>query len=235
MVFPIKPTCYDMAVELLPASVCTGHLTIRHRHAFVRKDNEIATEDGVIGTHNEQHIYLSVNLSASSGPSRHHATQPAFLVMNRRPTFLLNHQLLSHNKRQREDNLCTSVTHLLFLYHMATAAVLTPHDVPTTLNYLAFTLNGEPPYNFTYNPPPEGLPQSNIAVETINTVVHDIRGKEDTASLDITGFEFVQHSSEEKVFVDEEAIRTRYYKEVEELLKKHTGAKRVLIFDHTIR
>lgn len=118
---------------------------------------------------------------------------------------------------------------------MAAAAVLTPHDVPTTLNYFASTLNGEPPYNFTYSPPPEGLPQSNIAVEAINTVVHDIRGKEDTASLDITGFEFVQHSSEEKEFVNEEAIRTRYYKEVEELLKKHTGAKRVSIFDHTIR
>jgi len=117
---------------------------------------------------------------------------------------------------------------------MATA-VLAPHDVPTSLYYLGSTLDGEPPYNFTYNPPPGGLPQSNIVVETINTVVHDIRGKEDTASLDITGFEFVQHSSEEKEFVDEEAVRTRYYKEVEELLKKHTGAKRVLIFDHTIR
>ena len=120
-------------------------------------------------------------------------------------------------------------------YDMATAAVLAPHDVPTSLNYFSSTSNGEPPYNFTYNPPPEGLPQSNVTVEAVNTVIHDIRGKEDSASLDTTGFEFVQHSSEEKVFVDEEAIRTRYYKEVEELLKKHTGAKRVLIFDHTIR
>jgi len=62
-----------------------------------------------------------------------------------------------------------------------------------------------------------------------------VRGKEDTVSLETTGFEFVQHVSEEKLFVDEEAIRTKYYKEVEELLKKHTGAKRILIFDHTIR
>ncbi|ETW78716.1 hypothetical protein HETIRDRAFT_459913 [Heterobasidion irregulare TC 32-1] len=28
---------------------------------------------------------------------------------------------------------------------------------------------------------------------------------------------------------------TRYYKEVEKLLKKHTGAKRVFVFDHIIR
>jgi hypothetical protein len=118
---------------------------------------------------------------------------------------------------------------------MATAAVLTPRDVHTSLNYFASTSNGEPPYNFTYSPPPDGLPQSNVSIEAINTVVHDIRGKEDSVSLDTTGFAFVQHVSEEKEFVDEEAVRTRYYKEVEELLKKHTGAKRVLIFDHTIR
>jgi hypothetical protein len=118
---------------------------------------------------------------------------------------------------------------------MATAAVLTPHDVPTSLNYFGSALNGDPPYNFTYSPPPEGLPQNNISLEAINTVIHDIRGKEHTVSLDTTGFEFVRHASEEKVFVDEDAIRTRYYKEVEELLKEHTTAKKVLIFDHTIR
>ncbi|KAI0304475.1 hypothetical protein B0F90DRAFT_1809290 [Multifurca ochricompacta] len=118
---------------------------------------------------------------------------------------------------------------------MATAAVLNPHNVPTSLNYFASTSNGEAPYNFTYTPPPNGLPQSNISAEAVNTIIHDVRGKEDTVSLDTTGFEFLHHVSQEKEFVDEEAIKTRYYKEVEELLKKHTGAKRILIFDHTIR
>ena len=75
----------------------------------------------------------------------------------------------------------------------------------------------------------------NVLTEAIDTVVHDVRGKEDTVSLETTGFKFVQHVSEEKLFVDEGAIRTKYYKEVEEILKKHTGAKRILIFDHTIR
>ena len=118
---------------------------------------------------------------------------------------------------------------------MAAAAVLVPHDVHTSLNYFASTQNGEPPYNFTYSPPPGGLPQTNVVTEAINTVVHDIRGKEDTVSLEAAGFEFVRHISEEKEFVDEEAIRTRYYKEVEELLKKRTDAKRILVFDYTIR
>ena len=66
-------------------------------------------------------------------------------------------------------------------------------------------------------------------------VVHDIRGREDSVSLDTTGFQFVKHASTEKDFLDEAKITTEYYKEVEELLKQEVGVKRVVIFDHTIR
>ncbi|KAI0269777.1 hypothetical protein BC834DRAFT_967519 [Gloeopeniophorella convolvens] len=118
---------------------------------------------------------------------------------------------------------------------MATAVFAAPHDVPTTLNYFGSTKDGKPPYNFTYEPTPDGVPQTNIAPETYDSVVHDVRGKEDTVSLDTNGFAFVKHVSAEKDFTDEEAITTKYYKEVEELLKEHVGAKKVVIFDHTIR
>lgn len=115
---------------------------------------------------------------------------------------------------------------------MATAAVLTPHDVQTTLNY--YKPADEPPFNYVEDVP-EGKPRTNIQEDPRTVVIHDVRGKEDTVSLDKTGFQFVKHESAEKEFVDEEAIKTVYYKEVEELLKKETGAKRVFIFDHTIR
>ncbi|KAI0041995.1 hypothetical protein FA95DRAFT_1598698 [Auriscalpium vulgare] len=117
---------------------------------------------------------------------------------------------------------------------MATAAVLSPHDVHTQLTYFVSTTTGEPPYNYTYSPP-EGTPQSNIVRETYPMTIHDVRGKEDTVSLDTTGFAFIKHVSEEKEFVDDEAITSKYYKEVEEILKKEAGAKKVFIFDHTIR
>ena len=115
---------------------------------------------------------------------------------------------------------------------MATAAVIAPHDVPTTLNYYIPTGDEEPYY---YVQPPEGKPQNNVGHEPHPAVIHDVRGKEDTVGLDKTGFQFVQHKSVEEDFVDEERVKTVYYKEVEELLKKQTGAKRVFIFDHTIR
>ena len=116
---------------------------------------------------------------------------------------------------------------------MATATVLAPHDVNTTLNYLKL-VGDEAPFNYMYTLP-EGQPTTNIQSDLRPAVIHDIRGQEDTVSLDTTGFGFIKHVSEEKEFVNEEVITTRYYKEVEKLLKKHTGAKRVFIFDHTIR
>lgn len=116
---------------------------------------------------------------------------------------------------------------------MATAAVLSPHDVHTTLNYFA-TDGNEAPYNYV-EAPPAGIPKSNIKEDPHPTIIHDIRGRENTVGLDKTGFQFVHHVSEEKEFLDEESIKSKYYKEVEELLKREAGAKRVFIFDHTIR
>ena len=110
---------------------------------------------------------------------------------------------------------------------------LSPRDVPATLNYY-HSADGEGPYQYVSDPP-EGVPKNNIKTEAYDVVIHDARGKEDTIGLDKTGFQYIRHVSQEKLFQDEEAIKTTYYKEVEDLLKQHAGAKRVFIFDHTIR
>jgi len=117
---------------------------------------------------------------------------------------------------------------------MATVAVLPPpHDVQTIMNYYA-PVGEEPPFQYVFDPP-EGTPKNNIGADPHETVIHDVRGKEDTVSLDTTGHQFIKHVSAEKDFLDEDRIKDVYYKEVEELLKKEVGAKRVFIFDHTIR
>ncbi|THH06876.1 hypothetical protein EW145_g3774 [Phellinidium pouzarii] len=120
-----------------------------------------------------------------------------------------------------------------FLLTMATAELLTPHDVPTILNYYT-PVGEETPFQYVQEPP-EGTPKHNLGNEPHPVVVHDIRGKEDTIGLDKTGFQFVQSPSAESDFLDDERIRNVYYKEVEDLLKREVGAKRVVIFDHTIR
>jgi len=110
---------------------------------------------------------------------------------------------------------------------------LSPRDVHATLNYYA-PKDAEGPYHYVSDPP-EGVPKTNVTTEPHDAVIHDVRGKEDTVGLDKTGFQYVRYPSKEKLFKDEEAIKTAYYKEVEDLLKQHAGAKRVFIFDHTIR
>ncbi|MBB5509130.1 hypothetical protein HDG35_005423 [Paraburkholderia sp. JPY681] len=54
-------------------------------------------------------------------------------------------------------------------------------------------------------------------------------------SLDRNGFELRQHASVLSDFTDPAAIERIYYPESEALLRGWTGAKRAVIFDHTIR
>ena len=57
----------------------------------------------------------------------------------------------------------------------------------------------------------------------------------DQLSLEREGFIFVNHETKMKNFYDENEIRDLYYKETEELVKRTSGAKRVVVFDHTLR
>jgi len=54
-------------------------------------------------------------------------------------------------------------------------------------------------------------------------------------SLDSHGFAFVHHSTRVVDFFDTEQLRSIYYPEVEELIKRVAGASRVEVFDHTLR
>jgi hypothetical protein len=57
-------------------------------------------------------------------------------------------------------------------------------------------------------------PTVEVAVE-----VTDISGQEEKYTLDSHGFQVVRHESEEKSFLDEDQIKSQYYKETEQLLK----------------
>lgn len=65
--------------------------------------------------------------------------------------------------------------------------------------------------------------------------VENIRGREELASLDLTGFQYGNSRStmSKEDFRDDEKVKSMYYREVEEALKKDTGAQRVVIFDHS--
>jgi len=50
-------------------------------------------------------------------------------------------------------------------------------------------------------------------------VIHDISGEESKYTVDSHGFQYVNHESKEKDFVDDKKIKAEYYPEVEQLLK----------------
>ncbi len=65
--------------------------------------------------------------------------------------------------------------------------------------------------------------------------VRNGRPLRNTFKLDTHGFVFADHFTKVKDFTDEAERKRVYDPEVQELIKKHSGASDVLVFDHTIR
>jgi hypothetical protein len=65
--------------------------------------------------------------------------------------------------------------------------------------------------------------------------VRDGRPLRDTFRLDVHGFVFVDHHTQVREFTDEAERKRVYDPEVQALIKKHSGASDVVVFDHTLR
>src|SRR5262245_41116483 len=63
--------------------------------------------------------------------------------------------------------------------------------------------------------------------------VADGRGRQ--TSLDGNGFVFVEHRTAVRDFLDKAELEKVYYPEVAALISRVAGAKRVQVFDHTLR
>jgi hypothetical protein len=68
-----------------------------------------------------------------------------------------------------------------------------------------------------------------------SVVVRNGREELSKLSLDTNGFVLTEHETAIKDFYDPDEVRSVYYPEVERLLKRVTGAERVVIFDHIVR
>ncbi|KAI9696042.1 MAG: hypothetical protein M1836_005873 [Candelina mexicana] len=108
--------------------------------------------------------------------------------------------------------------------------------VATHLKFYTPPSDGTAPFNYV-GTPPEGQPQHNYGDVDIAVQISDIRGQEFKYTLDNNAFETISDiQSEEKDFNDDTHIKEVYYPEVEQLILDNVpGAKRVLLFDHTIR
>lgn len=103
-------------------------------------------------------------------------------------------------------------------------------EVP--MNYL--TEGSEKPVNYMYTPPP-GTPQRTGQYGKYTIPLYDGRSVSQQLSLDTNGFMLTHQETAVKNFYDPEEVHTVYFPEIEQLMKKVTGATKVVVFDHNVR
>jgi hypothetical protein len=114
----------------------------------------------------------------------------------------------------------------------AVCAAPTAAWVEAPVNYLA-DLSVKP---VTYNPPPgTGVPRREGNYRDFKVRVHNARPLVRDLSLDKQAFILTRHETQVRDFYDEEEVRSTYFSEVEALIKRETGASKVVVFDHTVR
>lgn len=106
--------------------------------------------------------------------------------------------------------------------------------VETLMNYSS-EAEGQIGYWF-YEPSPENkVPLFPAGQERHVIKVEDAWPIADTASVDAEGFEIHDFASRFSDFEDEAAVAGTFYAEAADFVKHHTGAARVVVFDHNLR
>jgi len=110
--------------------------------------------------------------------------------------------------------------------------------VPSTTGVLTFflkTSDGQRPYQNINADEETGTRKTNCLQETQEVTIENVRGKVSSFTLDTAGFQFFKEPAKHKSFANDEEILRDYYPESIELIKKLTGASKVVLFDHTLR
>jgi hypothetical protein len=107
-----------------------------------------------------------------------------------------------------------------------------PVTIEATINYLHDT--GVMPSVYTGGPG-STVVRSESPSDPRRVTMHNGRLETGGFMLDREGFRFVDHNTKVVDFNNENEVRRVYYPEMEALVKAETGAKRVVVFDHTLR
>lgn len=107
-----------------------------------------------------------------------------------------------------------------------------PRTVRATMNYTVD--NGMPPDYYFYEPDP-AVKLNPPGTDPREVDIHDAWPDVDRLSLDREGFELHEFDPSFTDFDDDAKIHASFYPQVIDFVKRNTGAKRVVVFDHTIR
>jgi hypothetical protein len=107
-----------------------------------------------------------------------------------------------------------------------------PDQIEATLNYIiddgskVFTIVASPGGSDT---------RSGGTPDPRRITIHNGRPHTNDFILERHGFRFLRHDTKVEEFFDDDQIRRVYYPEMEALIKAESGARRVVVFDHTLR
>ena len=107
-----------------------------------------------------------------------------------------------------------------------------PHTITATVNYIVN--DGTELYTYTGGPGSTEV-KSQGTPDPRPVTMHNGRLERNRFALDRDGFRFVDHPTGMVNFFDEAEIKRVYYPEMVELVKAESGARRVIVFDHTLR
>ncbi|NDH57552.1 MAG: hypothetical protein EBX60_04710, partial [Betaproteobacteria bacterium] len=104
--------------------------------------------------------------------------------------------------------------------------------VKATMNYTVD--NGRPAAYYFYEPGPDDA-LNPAGTDPHEVAIHNAWSLRDQLSVDRQGFELHEFDSTFQDFDHDHQIREHFYPQVVDFVKRHSGAIRVEVFDHTIR
>jgi hypothetical protein len=107
-----------------------------------------------------------------------------------------------------------------------------PSSVQATMQYTVD--NGVAPDYYFYEPDP-GVKLNPPGTDAHEVLVHNAWSMVESLSADAEGFELHDFQGRFDQFDDNASIISSFYPQVVDFVRLHTGARRVVVFDHTIR
>jgi len=107
-----------------------------------------------------------------------------------------------------------------------------PTSVRATMQYTVD--NGVAPDYYFYEPEPS-VQLNPPGTDPREVEIHNAWPRVNTLSADHEGFELHDFEAQFDQFDDDASVHARFYPQVVDFVKRHSGARHVVVFDHTIR
>jgi hypothetical protein len=108
-----------------------------------------------------------------------------------------------------------------------------PSSTTAQLNYSVQPADGVRAFQHINHDSKTGERIMNYSRTQQEVVIENLRGKEDSFTLDNAAFQLCNRPSKHEAFTDDAEVEREYYPESAEFLKEVTGASQVVIFDHS--